>query len=105
MLMRERRLYTVPWIYSPFHEAQLPHECRQFTILLDDKRAMDQLCTYVGIDQNAATQISEWLELGPQGLGVQNVMEVSKFGVGFRPMNNVVLVLRVAAKKTDFCLE
>ena len=105
MLIHVRSLYTVPWIYSPFHEAQLPRECRQFTILLDDKCAMDQLCKYVGIDQNAATQISEWLELGPQGLGVQEVMQLSKWGVGFNPTNNVVLVLRVAAKKTDFCLE
>lgn len=98
-------MYTVPWIYSPFHEAAIPRECRQFTILLDDKSAMDQLCKYLGIEQNAATQISEWLELGPQGVGVEAVMQLSKFGVGFKATNDVVLVLCVAAKKVDYCLE
>jgi hypothetical protein len=66
---------------------------------------MQPLCKHVGVGQDVGAKISEWLELGPQGLGVQEVMELSKYGVGFKPTSNVVLVLRVAAKKSDYCSE
>ena len=102
--MRLHRMYTVPWIYTPFYEAQVPSECRQYTIVLDRCR-LGPLCKFLGMGQDAGSEISEWLELGCQGIGAEEVMEISKLGVGFKPTSNVVLVLRVAAKKTDYCSE
>ena len=73
--------------------------------MLENSNTINPLCKYVGLEQNDGEKIIEWLQLGPQGVGVQELMEMSKYGVGFKATTNVVLVLRVAAKKTDYCTE
>jgi len=96
-------LYTVPWKSTPFCHKATPTTCRQYRIMLDDAE-VSPLCQHLGIDESDRASICEWLELGQQGLGVQDAIKQKGSGVTVC-VDNVVLVLHVAAKKVEYCLQ
>ena len=94
-------LYTVPWKSTPFCHKAIPTTCRQYRIMLEEAE-LTPLCQHLGIDEGDRASICEWLELGQQGLGVEDAIKQKGSGVTVC-VDNVVLVLHVAATKVEYC--
>lgn len=95
------QLYTVPLKYTPLCDIDVPLKCTQYTLLLSNIQPTP-VSELFGVECEVADALIKWLEDGCQGLGVQQVMEITDSGLHFTSTRNVVMVLHVATSNKDF---